>query len=163
MGFMNNSWLEAGCPSLSPAHLPLDLLFPKDLCVLQVVSFPFLLQSVFHLLKCFWAVTTNNCWWLLKKSLENVHGAMHCCRVCHRNLNHCGKYAHAHTISSETWAILHVGICISSLQMQQFCPQGACCDIFHTKFTLLLATSAWLFFSDFLLMSSLRSCYCLFL
>ena len=88
---------------------------------------------------------------------------MRCCRACHRNLHHCGKCMRAYSVSLEGWAILSVGVCISFLQMQQFCPQGMCCDIFHTKCILLLAPSVWLCFSDFLLMSSVHSCYCMFL
>lgn len=74
---------------------------------------------------------------------------MPCCRVCYRNLHPCGKCRHAYSASLEGRAILSVGICISFLQMQQFCPRGTCYDLFHTKCILLLAASVWLRFSDF--------------
>lgn len=73
MDFMYNSWSEAWCAPLLPAHLPIDLPFPKDLYILYVVSFPLLFQPVFHLLNLLQAVpTANKCQWLLRSPIISL-------------------------------------------------------------------------------------------
>lgn len=161
MDFMDNSWSEAWCATLLPAHLPIDLPFPKDLYILYVVGFPLLFQPVFHPLNLLQAVpTANKCQWLLRSPIISLKWSKVFLQKPASQWKIC---ICAYSASFKGWPTLPEAICTGFLQMQQLCPRSICWDIFHPKHILLLATSGSLCFSDFLLISSAHSCYCMFL